>query len=269
MAASPAQLRQPKLAELVANMLRQRIMDGQLEDGQLLPNQDSFVAEFGVSRPSMREALRILEAEGLITVQRGNTGGAIVHRPQARHVATTLAVVLEANGVTLSDVGAALQQLEGTSAGLCARRKDRATSVVPVLRDANKRAREAVDDSLEYVKATSDFHRGLIELSGNETIRLLVGSLESTWLTHVRKWAETTTESGSFPDRDYRLQGIDAHDKITDLIKAGDVARATAMAESHFDPEQFYLSPADANRTIDSSAVRAGDAVTDGLLFGV
>ena len=65
------------------------------------------------------------------------------------------------------------------------------------------------------------------------------------------------------------LHGIDAHDKITDLIKVGDVARATALAESHFDPEQFYLSPADANRTIDSSAVRAGDAVTDGLLFGV
>jgi GntR family transcriptional regulator, transcriptional repressor for pyruvate dehydrogenase complex len=268
MAVSPAQLRQPKLAELVANVLRQRILDGELVDGQLLPNQDSFVSEFGVSRPSMREALRILEAEGLITVRRGNIGGAVVHRPQARHVAYTLALVLEARGVTLSDVGGALQLLEGTSAGLCARREDRAKAVVPVLREANERARASVEDWLEYVKATSDFHRALIEHSGNETINLLVGSLEATWLTHVRSWAESTTEAGSNPDLQYRLNGVDAHDRITDLIESGDVAGATALAESHFDPEQFYLTPADADRTIDSSTMRAGDTA-EGPRFGV
>jgi GntR family transcriptional repressor for pyruvate dehydrogenase complex len=252
-----AQLRQPKLAELVANVLRQRILNGELADGQLLPNQDSFVSEFGVSRPSMREALRILEAEGLITVRRGNVGGAVVHRPQAQHVAYTLALVLESRQASLDDVGEALRQLEGTCAGLCARREDRLQAVVPILRDSNARAEAALDDWLAYVRATSDFHNGLIECSGNDTLRLLVGSLESLWLTHVHSWAETTTEAGAVPDRAYRAKGLKTHEQLTDLIESGDVSGATALAESHFDPEQFYLTAADAGRRVDSSSMRA------------
>jgi GntR family transcriptional repressor for pyruvate dehydrogenase complex len=259
--ATTSQLRQPKLAELVANVLRQRILNGELDDGQLLPNQDSFVAEFGVSRPSMREALRILEAEGLITVRRGNVGGAVVHRPQAQHVAYTLALVLESRNTSLDDVGEALRQLEGTCAGLCARRDDRAVEVVPTLREANERARASLDDWFEYIRATSDFHNRLVECSGNDTLGLLVGSLESLWLTHVRSWAETSTEAGAVPDRDYRAKGLDTHDQLTDLIERGNVSAATTLAESHFDPEQFYLTAADAGRRVDSSSMRAAVGV--------
>jgi DNA-binding GntR family transcriptional regulator len=94
-------------------------------------------------------------------------------------------------------------------------------------------------------------------------MRLLVGSIESLWLTHVQAWAETTTESGRFPDRDYRLQGLKAHQDLTALIAAGDVAGATAMAESHFDPSQFYLAPGDGRRRVDSTALAAGATRAD------
>jgi GntR family transcriptional repressor for pyruvate dehydrogenase complex len=259
------QLRQPKLAEIVADVVRQRILTGELADGELLPTQDIFVNEFGVSRPSMREALRILEAEGLITVRRGNVGGAVVHRPESRHAAYTLALVLQSRGVALDDVGAALQQLEGACAGLCAKRKDRKKAVVKVLEECNKRAEAALDAPLDYVRATADFHRSLAECSGNETMRLLVGSIESLWLTHVQSWAEATTEAGGFPDRDYRAKGLRVHRELTELIAAGDVAGATTLAQSHFDPAQFYLTPADGNRRVDSSALAAGaSAATDG-----
>jgi GntR family transcriptional repressor for pyruvate dehydrogenase complex len=255
---SSVQLRQPKLAEIVADVVRRRILDGELDDGELLPTQDIFVNEFGVSRPSMREALRILEAEGLITVRRGNQGGAVVHRPEPRHAAYSLAMVLQSRGVALADVGAALQQLEGACAGLCARRKDRKRAVVKVLEECNKRSEAALDQPLDYVRATADFHRSLAECSGNETMRLLVGSIESLWLNHVQSWAETTAEAGRFPDRDYRVQGLKAHRELTALIAAGDVAGATAMAESHFDPAQFYLSPSDGARRVDSSTLATG-----------
>jgi GntR family transcriptional repressor for pyruvate dehydrogenase complex len=256
-----SQLRQPKLAELVANVLRQQILNGELVDGQLLPNQDSFVSEFGVSRPSMREALRILEAEGLITVRRGNVGGAVVHRPKAQHVAYTLALVLESRQTSLDDVGGALRQLEGTCAGLCARRADRATEVVPILRQANEQAEASLDDWLDYIRATSEFHNGLVDLSGNDTLRLLVGSLESLWLTHVRNWAESSTAVGTVPDRAYRAKGLKTHVRLTELIEKGDVAAVTALAESHFDPEQFYLTAADAGRRVDSASMRSAVGV--------
>src|SRR4029079_12199745 len=58
------QLRQPRLAELVAAALRSRILSGRLPDGSMLPKQEELIEEFKVSKPSMREALRILETEG-------------------------------------------------------------------------------------------------------------------------------------------------------------------------------------------------------------
>ena len=73
----------PRLAELVAADLRRRILSGELEERAILPKQDDLLTEFGVSLPTLREALRVLEAEGLIRVQRGKRGGALVCRPTA------------------------------------------------------------------------------------------------------------------------------------------------------------------------------------------
>src|ERR687892_2606249 len=77
------QLSQPRVAEMVADILRARIVDGEMADGDLLPKQDDLLDEFRVSRPSIREAMRILETEGLISVRRGNIGGAEGHPPKA------------------------------------------------------------------------------------------------------------------------------------------------------------------------------------------
>ena len=75
--------RPPHLAELVADTLRQQILNGTLTGGSLLAKQEDLLAEFGVSKPSLREAMRILEAEGLLRVRRGKLGGSVVRRPNA------------------------------------------------------------------------------------------------------------------------------------------------------------------------------------------
>ena len=70
-----------RTAEIVADELRRQIIDGELADGDLLPRQELLVEQFNVSLVSLREALRILETEGLVSVRRGNRGGAVVHAP--------------------------------------------------------------------------------------------------------------------------------------------------------------------------------------------
>jgi DNA-binding FadR family transcriptional regulator len=250
------QLHQPRLAELVAAELRQRILDGEIADGALLPNQETLLAEFDVSKPSLREAQRILEAEGLITVRRGNVGGAQVHYPDARHAAYTMALVLQRLKVSLDDVGRSLKQLEGTCTGLCASRPDRAVTVVPALRECNLRAEESLENELEYVAATADFHANLVRYCGNQTMGLLVGSLESLWLGHVQAWAVLTASQGGFPDQEYRRHGLAIHEEITDLIEAGEVVAASELAEAHFDPQQFYRTPTDGSRAVDASVIR-------------
>ena len=68
-------VRVPKVAELVADQIRRRIVRGHLEEGEALLPESELMAEFGVSRPTLREAFRILESESLITVTRGSRGG--------------------------------------------------------------------------------------------------------------------------------------------------------------------------------------------------
>src|ERR1700694_2827208 len=62
----------PRIAQIVADELRRQIIDGELADGDLLPRQELLVEQFNVSLVSLREALRILETEGLVSVRRGN-----------------------------------------------------------------------------------------------------------------------------------------------------------------------------------------------------
>src|SRR2546423_3926726 len=134
------QLSQPRVAEMVADLLGARIVDGKLADGDVLPKQDDLLAEFQVSRPSIREAMRILETEGLISVRRGNIGGAEVHAPKPRSAAYMLGLVMQAEHVTLTDLASALRILEPACASLCALREDRATKVVSQLRHLNEQA---------------------------------------------------------------------------------------------------------------------------------
>ena len=65
------------------------------------------MSEFGVSYPSIREAIRILETEGLVTVRRGNVGGAEVHRPDESSAAYHLGLALQGGRVTLGDLAPA------------------------------------------------------------------------------------------------------------------------------------------------------------------
>jgi DNA-binding transcriptional MocR family regulator len=74
-------LRVPKTAELIADSLRAQIRRGMLRDGDRMPNEVELMRHFEVSRPTLREALRMLEHDELIVVRRGARGGAIVRAP--------------------------------------------------------------------------------------------------------------------------------------------------------------------------------------------
>src|SRR6201996_638958 len=111
-AASRKRVRPPRVAEIVAESLRSRILSGTRSDGDLLPKQEELIAEYGVSPPAIREAFRILETEGLITVLRGNVGGAIVHLPQSTTAAYMMGLVLQSRGVPLADVAQGMCRLE-------------------------------------------------------------------------------------------------------------------------------------------------------------
>ncbi len=226
------QYRQPRLAEMIAGELRERILSGDLPDGSLLPKQEDLLEEFNVSGPSIREALRILETEGLVTVRRGNVGGAVVHFPQAASVAYVVSLVLQSKEVGLKDVALAIQEIEPTCVALCAARPDRLQTVVPNLRRISALGEEAVDDTDESMRTTRDFHRALVEGCGNETLILIVGALETLWAAHIQEWAKRAAEHGEL-SRHTLQTANDDHEKLVDLIELGAVEDARRFAALH------------------------------------
>jgi GntR family transcriptional repressor for pyruvate dehydrogenase complex len=230
---SRRQRRQPRLADLVADELRERILTHQLPDGALIPKQEDLLEEFGVSAPPIREALRILETEGLVQVRRGNTGGATVQAPRAEKVAYMLGLVLQAREASVEDVTTAMGRLEPVCAALAAGRADRAASVVAVLRRRLESSRAALDDPDEYVRQARRFHEELVADCGNETMSLLVGALESLWSAHVDTLAREPVQLGAFSDRATRAASLAEHAALVEAIAAGHADGAEELARAH------------------------------------
>jgi DNA-binding FadR family transcriptional regulator len=231
------QFRQPRLAEMLATDLRERILSGKIPDGGSLPKHEDLLEEFQVSGPSIREAFRILETEGLITVRRGNVGGATVHVPQPSTAAYMLGLVMQARDVGLNDVAAALQKIEPLCVAMCAARGDRKRTLVPRLQDINNAMLAAIDDTDECLRLAREFHREIVDHCGNETMILVVNSLETLWSAQVYEWAQADLRDG-LPTRAARRTGLEDHQEIVRLITAGDAEGARNAAERHLQRSQ-------------------------------
>jgi GntR family transcriptional repressor for pyruvate dehydrogenase complex len=233
-------VRQPRLAEMVAAELRERIVDGTLPDGGHLPALDRLVEEFNVSPPSIREALRILENERLITVRRGSVGGAEVHRPKPDAAAYMLGLVLQASETPAADLAQALTQLVTVCAGMCARRRDRAKAVVPALRRAIRESLANIEDAVEMERWARQFHSDIIDGCGNATLILVAGALERLWATQSEAWTYRVTHAREAPGSQLREQGLNEHVAIADAIEAGDGELAEKLLREHVSNPQIY-----------------------------
>jgi DNA-binding FadR family transcriptional regulator len=247
------QVRFQRLAEQVADDLRRRILLGDFADGAALPVEEALRAEYPVSKPTLREAMRVLEAEGLVTVRRGSIGGAVVHRPAASNVAYTLGLVLSARRVDIGDVGAALREVEPACAAACAERADRAEVVTPVLRDLHLQALEVVEDLVAVTELSRRFHEAIVERCGNQSLAILAGALESLWSTHESDWAHRVVRDEPIPV-EQRLTALGDHERLIELIESGDADAARRFAAAHLHTSQTY--PDAEGPSIDPDAVR-------------
>jgi DNA-binding FadR family transcriptional regulator len=222
------------VAQVVASALRDQILSGTIRDGGALPKQEELLEEFNVSLPSLREALSILETEGLLTVQRGNVGGAIVHAPTPEQTAYTAALVLQSRRVTVDDVVNALRRLDPLCAALCAERKDRRRTLVPVLTETVEDSRGSLDEPERYARLARLFHEQMVAFCGNESLTLMAGALDWIWGAHDDQLAIRTAQLGPAAERRGRETSLAHHQRILDAIVAGDAREAEAAARDHY-----------------------------------
>lgn len=245
------------MAELVAAELRERILAGGIGDGSELPKQDELVGEFGVSYPSVREALRILETEGFITVRRGNRGGATVHAPDIKTAGYALGLTLQAMRVPVPDLGAALAELEPQCAAHCAERADHETVVGPRLRELLAESEAHMEDGAAFTRASRAFHDAVVGFEPNATLRVMVKSLTSLWSVQEEGWADTQMSHGSYPSPADRAAAQQTHERLVTSIEEGDPAEASRIAREHLRATQRWVYPALGDRVIDAASTRS------------
>jgi DNA-binding FadR family transcriptional regulator len=210
----------------IADELRRLILSGKLTEGDSLGREPELVARFGVSRPSLREALRILEAEGLITVVRGVFGGVVVHEPDERMAARTAALVLQARNVSLADVHEARTLLEPAAVRVVAASRGR--------RAAAAELQELIDEQLRWVldpdafgPANARFHERLVGLAGNQTLAIVARMLNEIVERAVVAISRIGSAGSSVATR---RRGLRSQEKLVSLVRAG----KTAEAEEHW-----------------------------------
>lgn len=233
------------MAELVASSLRSRILSGELPDGTLLPKLDSMLKEFPVSRPSIRQAMRILETEGLVRVRRGNVGGAVVQGPQPDTAARMLGLVMQVRGVSLGDLAASIQFLEPLCIGLAATDPAPLTNRLNELDELLDQAEAVVEDGPSLTRIGRHFHAEIISLCPLQSLVVLLGVLEILWDVHEEAWAERSAAGGVYPELALRKASLVAHRQLVQAIREGNVERAKRLARRHLEATQAHSLPAE------------------------
>jgi GntR family transcriptional regulator, transcriptional repressor for pyruvate dehydrogenase complex len=226
MTASPRREKPQKIAD----ELRVEIIDGQLADGTPLGNEADLIDRFGVSRPSLREALRILEAEGLISVIRGVNGGVVARQPDHRQAARTAAIVLQARNVPLADVSAARTIIEPAAVRLVAASKNRKRRLQR-LRDLVDEQEAAIEDPESFGVANARFHEELVAMAGNETLTIVAEMLHEI----VARAVTAVSQSEGNGSVDTRRRGVRSQRRLLEMIDAGDAEGAEEHWRTHMD----------------------------------
>ena len=114
-----------KTSEVVAFAVVRDIVEHGLHSGDRLPLEAEMVEQYGVSRESLREALRLLEAQGIVSIRRGPGGGPVVGRASSMNLARTMTLYFQLAGATYEELLEAWRMLEPLAAELAARNPDR------------------------------------------------------------------------------------------------------------------------------------------------
>jgi len=210
----PEKKRLPKASDLLGNEIRAMILEQGLLPGAALPSESELIDSHQYSRGTVREALRLLEAEGYISVQRGPKGGITVRYPTVDLVSKSLATMLTIDLSPLSDLFDFRKLIEPAAAELA--------------------AKNATDEQVEQLLAISDysipergsitFHNVLSESTGNEMFRVILAA--------VNRVVEWQTSLEGVPEREVMHAG-DAHAAIAKAISLRQGSRASTLMLQH------------------------------------
>jgi len=222
----PKLKRGSKVGSDIAREILHKICAGGLEVGSQLPSEAQMLVEYGVGRGSLREALRLLESQGIIRIKAGPGGGPVVTGPTTHDFARTATMFFQAGGMTFREVVDARLLIEPFMARLAAQRRD------PALLQQLLGSKTSTENSPVYLKSSSDFHSRVGSMSGNRILNLIAHAMVDIF--HLR------VVGLLFPPEQWS-DVAHAHDAIAKAIVDGDGPLAERLMREHMEEYARYV----------------------------
>ncbi|BCS52825.1 FadR/GntR family transcriptional regulator [Geobacter sp. SVR] len=228
-------VKQNRAYQDVVEQIQDAIISGTLKPGSQLPAERELKESFGISRGTLREALRVLEQKGLIEIRTGVSGGSIVREVNSEQLSENLGLLIRNRTVSLRDLAEFRKGIEGGVAVLAAQRaneQDKA-ALRALLAEAEgylKQGRRGWD---AFIRTDEKLHMALASISANQ---LFISVLESVYL-NIHTYYE------NFLPREKRVlqENFDDLSGIVAAVEAGDGERARELAQGHVDRFNAYM----------------------------
>ncbi|WP_433502905.1 FadR/GntR family transcriptional regulator [Pseudonocardia halophobica] len=214
-----------KQSEIVARQIVAQILGDGLGEGTRLPTERAMLEEYQVGRSTLREALRLLESRGILSIRTGRDGGPVVRRPRPSDLGEAMTLILQFEGVAFSEVFAARQALEPLLAGMAAKNADQAA--LDALRDCVDRMASFIDESAVFHAENLRFHELIAQAAGSPVLELLSSAVE--WVADGIAFG--AVDAGF--SQNQRQIALTWHERIFKAVAAGDAPGAEAMMEGH------------------------------------
>lgn len=223
-------LRPRKTATLLAQRIVSEITDQDLAPGTPLLSEREMLEQYGVARGTLREALRFLEIHGVLTIKTGPGGGPVVGRPSSRHLASTIAMMLQLTHTSFRTVLEARVVLEPVLARKAA---ERATDEdIAALEASVVAMREHLDDEQRFLAENEHFHALIAQASGNHVFAMIMDSVN---------WICDASPLGVAYPSESRAAVVKLHTRIQKAIASREPDRAAAAMAVHIGDFATYL----------------------------
>jgi GntR family transcriptional regulator, transcriptional repressor for pyruvate dehydrogenase complex len=209
----------------IVDQIERAIEAGQLGIGDRLPSEREMTRRFGVSRVTVRDALRILEATGLIEVRLGSRGGAYITTPEPARIGNTLARMLMLAAVEPEELDEARHTFEvAVLEFVCARADE---TDIRELREICDRTQRAIEEGHFHMRYSVEFHVRLAEAAHNRALAMLFESFQNAVLLTLLRAREGSPAHG--------LRGLEEHRAMIDAIADRDPVGARRLMEEHLE----------------------------------
>jgi len=214
-----------RMSEAIVQQIRGLIRSERLRPGDRLPSERDLGERTGVSRVTIREALRVLEAGGLVEIKVGARGGAFVTTPTSSNIGTRLADLVSLSPLTAAEVTEARQVFELSIVPIVV---ERATGEdIDELRAMVAQHHAALKAGTYALSMSADFHVKVAACTHNAAIEAFMHSFHGPMLMSLR---EAQAAAPALSPR-----GINEHRDFVEAAAARDVARAQDIMRGHLD----------------------------------